>query len=75
MPIYEYLCPKCGLKFEALRAMSQAGEDASCPHCGGSAGRVLSRFCRSSEGSPDSGGVSACSSCTATTCSSCSASG
>jgi putative FmdB family regulatory protein len=71
MPIYEYLCPKCGLKFELLRAMSQAGEDAPCPGCGQSAERVLSPFSRSSEGSPLSGGDS-CSSCSTTSCDSCS---
>lgn len=75
VPIYEYSCSKCGLKFEVLRAMSQAGEDASCPRCGGSAERVLSLFSRSSEGSSASGVGSACTSCSATTCDSCSLSG
>jgi len=72
MPIYEYLCPKCGLKFEALRAMSQAGEDAPCPGCGKSARRVLSSFSKSSEGSLDFGGGSSCPSCSDTSCDSCS---
>jgi putative FmdB family regulatory protein len=71
MPIYEYSCSKCGLKFELLRAMSQSGERAPCPSCGGRAQRVLSLFSRSSEGSPASGSGSACASCSATTCSSC----
>jgi putative FmdB family regulatory protein len=75
MPIYEYLCSKCGLKFEALRAMSQAKKGASCPHCGSSAKRVLSLFSRSGEGSSDSGAGSACSSCSASSCDSCSSSG
>jgi putative FmdB family regulatory protein len=33
MPIYEYLCPDCELKFELLRPLSRAGEGASCPVC------------------------------------------
>ncbi|UCC90142.1 MAG: zinc ribbon domain-containing protein [Dehalococcoidia bacterium] len=72
MPIYEYLCSNCKLKFELIRAMSQSSEGAPCPRCGSSAQRVLSLFSRSSEGSPASEGRSACSSCTSYTCSSCS---
>lgn len=75
MPIYEYFCSKCKNKFELLRTMSQSNQGASCPSCGGRARRVLSPFCRSSEGSPASEGGSACASCSATTCSSCSLSG
>jgi len=75
MPIYEYSCSKCRLKFEVLRAMSQAGEDAPCPKCGGKAKRVPSLFSASSEGSPVAGTGSSCSSCSATTCDSCSLGG
>jgi len=71
MPIYEYFCSSCKLKFELLRPMSQAGEVALCPSCGGGAQRVLSLFSRSSEGASASGGGSPCSSCTSSTCSSC----
>ena len=75
MPIYEYVCSDCKLKFEMLRPMRQAEEDALCPGCGACAKRVLSVFSRSSEGSlvPDvSGGASACSTCSSNTCSTCS---
>ena len=75
MPIYEYTCSKCQKKFELLKPMSQAGEAASCPSCGGKAERVLSRFCSHAEEDLDfmgSGGGSACSSCSADSCSSCS---
>ena len=44
MPIYEYVCPKCNLKFELRRSFSEASEYASCPHCHTSAKRVLSTF-------------------------------
>ena len=44
MPIYEYVCSDCGLKFELLRPLSQANEGASCPHCHNSAKRVFSTF-------------------------------
>jgi putative FmdB family regulatory protein len=75
MPIYEYICSNCKLKFELLRAMSQSEEGALCPGCGSNAQRVLSSFSRSSEGSPASETGSACSSCSATSCDSCSIAG
>lgn len=71
MPIYEYICSNCKLKFELLRAMSQSGDSALCPGCGSSAQRALSLFSRSSEGSSASEISSACSTCTSDTCSSC----
>jgi putative FmdB family regulatory protein len=42
MPIYEYVCPKCSLKFELKRPFSEASEDAPCPQCHTSAKRVFS---------------------------------
>ena len=73
MPIYEYLCSSCKLKFELLRTMSQSSESALCPSCGSSAQRVLSTFAassKSSEGEFSLGG-SSCSSCSSKTCNSC----
>jgi putative FmdB family regulatory protein len=72
MPIYEYFCSDCKIKFELLKPMSQSNQSASCPKCGGGAERVLSSFCRNSDGLEDSSGGSACGSCSATTCDSCS---
>jgi putative FmdB family regulatory protein len=72
MPIYEYVCSDCEQKFELLKPMSQAGEGVTCPKCGGKAGRVLSAFCRCSDGSPDFSGGSSCSSCSTDSCSTCS---
>ena len=42
MPIYEYVCPKCNIKFELKRPLSESGEDAPCPQCHSSAKRVFS---------------------------------
>ena len=41
MPIYEYECEKCGLKFELMRKI---GEDdgVSCIKCGGCTRRIFS---------------------------------
>ncbi len=75
MPVYEYCCPECGLKFELLRPMSQVNEDASCPRCNNGAKRVLSSFAAFSRGaggeSAPVGGGSECSTCSASTCASC----
>lgn len=40
MPIYEYQCEKCGVRFERLQQMS-AAPVSSCPECGGSVHRVI----------------------------------
>lgn len=31
--MYEYLCRKCGNRYEALRRMSDADRDLKCPEC------------------------------------------
>ena len=74
MPIYEYICSDCGSEFELLRALSQAGEAASCPSCHKTAERKLSTFaCFSAD---ESGmtfpvGGNSCASCGATGCDTC----
>jgi putative FmdB family regulatory protein len=40
MPIYEYQCEKCGMRFERLQQMS-AEPVTSCPDCGGPVHRVI----------------------------------
>ena len=74
MPIYEYLCSSCELKFELLRSLSKASEGASCPQCQNTAQRVLSTFaCFSKDegGLTSSVGGSSCASCGATSCDTC----
>jgi putative FmdB family regulatory protein len=75
MPIYEYFCPQCKLKFELLRPISQVNEAAPCPQCHNDAERSFSTFAavsKSADGllSPV-GGFSPCSTCSATTCTTC----
>jgi putative FmdB family regulatory protein len=75
MPIYEYFCPNCKLKFELLRPLSQSNETASCPHCHNGTERIFSSFAsfsKSSEGvSTPIGGDSPCSTCSAISCAAC----
>jgi len=75
MPIYEYVCPDCDLKFELLRPLSQANEGASCPQCQSTAKRILSAFCSVSKdenGQTAPIGGSSCGGCSTTDCGSCS---
>jgi len=74
MPIYEYVCPACDVKFELLRPLSQATEAADCPKCHHSAERVLSRFASFStneDGFTSPIGGDFCSSCSADSCDTC----
>lgn len=64
MPIYEYVCPRCEMKFEKLRPMDE-GKLAQCPTCHEESRRVLSMFTAVSHNSfggsmPISGGGCAC---------------
>ncbi len=68
MPIYEFVCSRCGERFELLLPMSKAQEKASCPKCGGEGTRRPSTFSSLSKGSESS---SSCSTCSATSCSIC----
>lgn len=58
MPIFEYVCIKCGNVFSVLTFSASEGKDKSCPSCGSrDVVKKLSSFsCSSSPGS--SGGFS-----------------
>jgi len=46
VPIYEYVCDACNLRFEKLRPMSAAGQPLACPQCGSPAAAAVSRLAR-----------------------------
>ena len=74
MPVYEYCCPGCNIKFELMRSFSQSGEGAPCPKCQNKAPRAVSRFASFSKG--DNGmsapiGGSSCGGCSSSSCGSC----
>ncbi len=76
MPIYEYVCPHCEIKFELLRPFSKADEPAICPECKGrDTKRAISRFAAFSKGSDgDSasvGGGGGCAGCASHSCAGC----
>lgn len=69
MPLYEYLCLSCRIRFEALVSMGKEGE-AVCPDCGG---RKL-RKCFSSFGIGGGAGRTSgnnCTSCRSGNCATC----
>ncbi len=42
MPIYEYQCDECGLKFDQLRKMSESDAPQRCLECGTNARKLMS---------------------------------
>jgi putative FmdB family regulatory protein len=49
MPIYEYRCSQCGLKFEIHRSMEDGNGMIKCPACGkANAQRLFSSFAKGS---------------------------
>jgi len=76
MPLYEYYCTDCEIKFEALRRMSQADNPIACVRCKGiNTSRAISLFSAVSKGnggeSRPLGGNSGCASCSGASCATC----
>jgi len=44
MPLYEYVCSDCNIKFDKLLPVGRMNEPASCPQGHSGANRVLSMF-------------------------------
>jgi putative FmdB family regulatory protein len=36
MPLYEYRCRECDIRFEVLQRLSEGSEGLTCPKCGAS---------------------------------------
>jgi len=72
MPIYEFECKKCGLRFDYLVRASQ--EEIPCPKCKSkNLRRLISSFAFSSKDAQGNitTSSSGCSSCTSRNCSGC----
>ena len=62
MPIYEYRCKQCGIKFEKLVKLSTKTSEIECPRCGAQkAEKTVSLF--GTSGSASSGSQSLGASC------------
>ena len=72
MPIYEYHCKPCDLRFELLTTISRADQSV-CPNCGsGKVKRLMSMFSARSSGSDGSSSSSdSCAGCSSGSCRSC----
>ena len=73
MPIYEYVCERCGVKSEILQRLGTDGRH-TCPKCNCKKMRkVFSLFAARTAGPSGSGrgNSSGCTSCTASSCASC----
>lgn len=73
MPIYEYVCDKCGEKFDALRSMKDSDKEIECTRCHSlQTHRALSLCFAHSDGREVSSSASGgCSGCSGGSCSSC----
>ncbi|MFO7742315.1 MAG: zinc ribbon domain-containing protein [Anaerolineae bacterium] len=64
MPLYEYECPDCGTRFDALRAMSEADDPIACPQCAREdSRRMISLFSAVGDQGVIAGDGGACASC------------
>jgi len=71
MPIYEFLCQKCGKHFEALISIGKE-KDVSCGSCGSKdIQKLLSTFGIGGGSSRLKSSSEACPTCTTNTCSTC----
>jgi len=52
MPLFEYECQECGVKFEELRMSREGNDEVRCPHC--SAVNIVKLFSSFSSGSSSS---------------------
>lgn len=57
MPIFEYLCERCGHRFD--RIVRQPAEAETCPTCGGQARRAISLPAAPAPSSGSGGGCAA----------------
>ena len=71
MPIYEYVCSNCRLRFEKLQSMNANG-GTTCPACGHSVQRALSLFSAHTQGENGEAlpiaGTGGCSGCAGGAC-------
>ncbi len=75
MPLYEYKCEDCDVRFEALRGMSQSDWPIACPQCGQEhTHRAMSLFAtQGSGGTPTGSRGASCSACSGGSCATCGA--
>jgi putative FmdB family regulatory protein len=72
MPIYEYVCRDCGIRFETLRQMKEADSPIECQECRSvHTERCVTVFNARSGGKAIASGGPTCGSCSSGSCASC----
>ncbi len=72
MPIYEYVCQECGVRFEQMRSINEADRPIACQSCASSRTyRAISVFSATSGGRVIASSGGGCSSCAGGSCASC----
>ena len=76
MPLYEFMCDKCGKRFEELFRSLTERRRPRCPHCkSGNVHKMFSTFAMgggsSKGGGAGGGGGGGCASCSGGSCASC----
>lgn len=73
MPIYEYICMKCGSKFETIRLMKEADSPIPCEKCESmNTKRALSVcYTHGTDRSSNTSHSGGCRSCSGGSCASC----
>jgi putative FmdB family regulatory protein len=73
MPIYEYICQECGVKFDVLRTIKDADAPISCQKCASlSTKRAISVFSAHSGGKIIAGNSNdGCAGCSSGSCATC----
>jgi putative FmdB family regulatory protein len=71
MPIYEFVCRKCGRRFESLVRLG-GEKEVACPECGAAdVQKLLSSFGIGGGGSRLKTASSSCTTCSTKSCSTC----
>jgi putative FmdB family regulatory protein len=72
MPVYEYECKDCGVKFDAMRSMKDADSPINCESCNSSETKRALSVCFSHSGEKEvSSHSSSCGHCQGGSCSNC----
>lgn len=72
MPVYEYKCKRCSIKFEKLISRDNRDNPGACPDCGCERSqRLMSTFAGHKSDGGSIGGGGGCGGCSSSSCAGC----